>query len=109
MTNEKTMSTDECLAEIKATRLQEREEMIDEIAEFNPDAILLEPRSIYNNTIVGHDTDGRVVYSVNGIVGTLTKEGMTHEEAYEYFEFNTLGTFAGMNNPNKPIFLYDIL
>ena len=34
-------------------------------------------------------------------------DGMTIEEAIEFFEFNTLGTFSGMDNPNKPIFAYD--
>lgn len=107
MTNEKIMSTDDVLAEIKARRIQDREDLVNEIAEFNPDAILLEPRSIYDSAIIGYDTDGRVVYSVNGIVGALSEDGMTADEAIEYFEFNTLGTFSGMNEPNKPIFLYE--
>ena len=107
MTNEKIMSTDDVLAEIKARRIQDREDLVNEIAEFNPDAILLEPRSIYDSSIIGYDTDGRVVYSVNGIVGALSEDGMTADEAIEYFEFNTLGTFSSMNEPNKPIFLYE--
>ena len=32
---------------------------------------------------------------------------MTYEDAVEFFEFNTIGTFMGMDNPNKPIFMYE--
>lgn len=94
------------LAEFKEQE-EAQERLIVSIAELNPDAILLEPQSIYNTAILGYDTEGRVVYSVEKILDALAKDGMTWDEAYEYFEFNTLGTFIGMNNPNKPIFIYE--
>ena len=106
-TEEKVFTSDEVLAEIKANRLQAQEDLLDTIAEINPDAILLEPQEIYNNAIYGYDSEGRVVYLVDGIIGSLMKDGMTQEEAVEFFEFNTLGTFMGMSNPNKPIFIYE--
>jgi len=85
----------------------EKEELIFNLAEFNPNAILLEPQHIYNSAIIGYDTEGRITYSIDGIMDALKKEGMNWDEAYEYFEFNTLGTFQSMNEPNKPIFIYE--
>jgi len=33
-------------------------------------------------------------------------EGMSHEDAHEYFEFNVVGAWVG---PNTPLFVYDDL
>ena len=37
----------------------------------------------------------------------MDEDSMTEEEAIEYFEYNTLGTIQPMDNPNKPLFVYD--
>ena len=88
--------------------ITEQDYFLDQVAEFNEDAIILEPQSTFNRAIIGYDTNGVLVYSANRIIEALSKvDGMTIEEAIEFFEFNTLGTFHGMNNPNKPIFVYD--
>ena len=34
-------------------------------------------------------------------------DGMSAEDAREHFSYNTLGTFDSMDNPNKPIFMYE--
>jgi len=94
---EKTLSEDD----------QGEENLLDAIAELNPEAILLEPQKIYNSAILGYDTEGRVVYSVDCIITSLVEDGMERDEAIDFFEFNTLGTFMGMSNPNKPIFTYE--
>lgn len=42
------------------------------------------------------------VYDIDIIMQVLVKQGMTLEEAHEYFEFNTLGSYMG---PHTPIYL----
>ena len=87
---------------------REGDHILEELAEINADAIVLEPQSTFNRAIVGSDTDSRLVYSVTKIISALVDEdGMDEQEALEWFEFNTLGTFSGMDNINKPIFIYD--
>lgn len=42
----------------------------------------------------------RVLYSKNKILDILQlRDGMTHSEAEEYFDFNILGLYAGEQNP----------
>jgi len=84
------------------------DEVIERIAENNEDAIVLEPRSTYNRAIIGSDTDDRVVYSVEKIIRALMEDNEIDEtDALEHFEYNTLGTFRGMQDNNKPLFIYE--
>jgi hypothetical protein len=39
------------------------------------------------------------VLDIAKMLAKLEKEGMTHDEAIEYFEFNILGTHVGEQNP----------
>ena len=87
---------------------EEAEIVLDTIAEINPNAIVLEPQSPFNQAIIGSDPDGRLVYSSNKIIRAfMSEDGMSEEEAIEYFEYNTLGTIQPMDNPDKPLFVYD--
>jgi hypothetical protein len=87
---------------------EEAEIVLDTIAEMNPNAIVLEPQSTFNQAIIGSDPDGRVVYSSNKIIRAfMSEDGMSQEEAIEYYEYNTLGTIQPMDNPDKPLFVYD--
>lgn len=84
------------------------DEVIERIAENNEDAIVLEPRSTFNRAIIGSDTDDRVVYSVEKIIRALMEDHEIDEtDALEHFEYNTLGTFRGMQDNNKPLFIYE--
>lgn len=84
------------------------DEVIERIAENNEDAIVLEPRSTFNRAIIGSDTDDRVVYSVEKIIRALMEDNEIDEtDALEHFEYNTLGTFRGMQDNNKPLFIYE--
>tara|TARA_A200000159_G_C7198307_1_gene286713 strand:- start:332 stop:628 length:297 start_codon:yes stop_codon:yes gene_type:complete len=84
------------------------DEVIERIAENNEDAIVLEPRSTYNRAIIGSDIDDRVVYSVEKIIRALMEDWDIDEtDALEHFEYNTLGTFRGMQDNNKPLFIYE--
>ena len=44
-----------------------------------------------------------LVYDVDKCITILMKDGMTDEEAIEYFEFNVVGAWMG---EGTPIFLY---
>ena len=84
------------------------DEVIERIAENNEDAIVLEPRSTFNRAIIGSDTDDRVVYSVEKIIRALMEDNEIDEtDALEHFEYNTLGTFRGMQDNNKPLFVHE--
>ena len=45
------------------------------------------------------DPIGVAVYDVSKIVEGYIKDGMTEEEAYEFFEFNVEGSYVGKNTP----------
>lgn len=78
-----------------------KELLIDEIKESNPEALFADG---FDNSILGYDTKGRVVYSVDSILETLTeRDGMSVEEAQEYFYFNIEGAFVG---EYTPIYIY---
>jgi len=84
------------------------EEVIERVAENNEDAIVLEPRSTFNRAIIGSDTDYRIVYSVKRIIDALMEDNEIDEtDALEHFEYNTLGTFRGMQDNNKPLFVHE--
>ena len=118
MIDEKFMSdsenlSDDCFEEklvneIMQNTQTEQEYILDQVSEINPEAIVLEPRSTFNRAIIGADPDGRVVYSSNKIIRAfMDEDGMSEEEAVEYFEYNTLGAIQPMDDPNKPLFVYD--
>lgn len=84
------------------------EDIIKQISESNSEAIALEPRKTMNCAIVGFDSDNRIIYSYNKIIEMLMHfDKMSEEEAREHFDYNVLGTFDGMKNSNKPIFMYE--
>ena len=84
------------------------DEVIERVAEWNEEAIVLEPRSTFNRAIIGSDTDYRIVYSVEKIIRALMEDnGINEVDALDHFEYNTLGTFQGMDNNNKPLFVHE--
>jgi len=71
------------------------------IAELNPEALLADG---YEDAILGVaercSKDALVVYDIQKCVRILMeRDGMTEEEAMEFFEFNTLGAWAGEHTP----------
>lgn len=57
----------------------------------------------YDHCIVGVDeVTYRVCYDSEKVIEENVKQGMTREEAEEYFSFNQSGAFVG---PQTPIFL----
>jgi hypothetical protein len=71
------------------------------IAEFNPDALMADG---FEEAIIGVGERcsqmGLVVYDAEKCLEILQeRDGMDYEEAYEYFSFNTLGSWVGDNTP----------
>ena len=79
-----------------------RSELLENISEFNPEAKLADG---FNDSILGYDTKGRVIYSVNSILDTLVnRDGMDYDEAQEYFGFNIECAYIG---EYTPIYMYE--
>lgn len=80
---------------------EKRKALIEQIKEINPEAMFADG---FDDSILGYDTKGRVVYSVDSIVETLTeRDGMNADEAMEYFDFNIDGAYVG---EYTPIYIY---
>lgn len=79
-----------------------RSELLESITEFNPEAKLADG---FDDSILGYDTKGRVIYSVNSILDTLVnRDGMDYDEAQEYFGFNIECAYVG---EYTPIYMYE--
>ena len=87
---------------LKESKLKEREQLLETISEFNPEAKLADG---FEDSILGYDTKGRVIYSVNSILDTLVnRDGMDYDEAQEYFGFNIECAYVG---EYTPIYMYE--
>lgn len=61
----------------------------------------------HDNAILGVDQNNyRIAYSVAKILKNLVDEGMTYEEALEYYDFNIACAYVG---DQTPIFIDDTL
>jgi hypothetical protein len=90
------------IAEIRAGRKKRLEELKEAIAQHNPEAQFADG---HDDAIMGYATDGRVIYSVNEIIGGLmNRDGMTEEEADEFFSFNIECAYVG---DYTPIYMYE--
>ena len=72
-----------------------------DILDAYPDEVFLFADGL-DDAILGIDASGsvpRVIYSVSKCVDIFTEQGMTAEEAVEYFEFNTRGAYMGDQTP----------
>lgn len=87
--------------ELKENRLRRIEELKEVIGEYNPEAMFADG---HDHAIMGYSSDGRVVYSADQIIGGLMNQGMTNEEAVEYFGFNIECAYVG---EYTPIYMYE--
>ena len=73
------------------------------------EACLLEPRGDYDACIIGvgyrWHSGPLAVYSIPAILDVLQADGMTREEAEEWFERNTLDAWVG---DGTPMFAYPL-
>jgi hypothetical protein len=65
---------------------------------FNEEEILVADG--FNDAIIGIDeSEMRLIYSKNKCIDILVKDGMTEEDANEYFSYNMLGSYVGEKTP----------
>jgi len=69
------------------------------------DAIVLEPRSQFNECIAGITDTGVLVYSGQKCIDSFIKQGMDEDEAIEFFHYNTLRTMDYVQKEVRPVFL----
>lgn len=63
--------------------------------------IYLSPRETYDSAIIGIcESTWRIIYSKDKILEILSRENeLDNKGAYEYFEYNILGTYMGNCTP----------
>lgn len=72
--------------------------MIDKIIEWFPEEEILKADG-FDEAIIGIESDSmRLIYSVSKCIEILTKD-MSEEEAVEFFDFNTKGSYVGDKTP----------
>jgi hypothetical protein len=65
-----------------------------------PGALLMEPREVYDDAVIGMTFDGRAIYDSEHVIRcTVTSDGMTFEDAVEWHEFNTFCAYMGPKTP----------
>ena len=86
-------------------------ELVERLSALNPQALLLEPRSVYDRALVGitespqddwprESAAAVAVYDADACVGALMDaEGWDSAQALEWFHFNTAGSWAGEGTP----------
>ena len=64
------------------------------------EALRMEPREYYDEAILGYDPqEDRLIYNEDKIIDILiTKEGMSVEDAIEWYDYNIQGS-QGKNHP----------
>lgn len=87
-------------------------EVLSELTRINPDALLLEPREMYDKALVGmtDEPDDHwprtgamvAVYDRDLCIEVLREELGSYDAAVEWFEYNTSGAWVG---PNTPTFI----
>ena len=78
------------------------------VGEGYENAVVLECPS-YRNAVIGVSEEGRVIYSERIIIeDMMIDEGMTYEEALDYFSYNLLRSLPYMGEM-APVIMHDIL
>ena len=97
-----TMEDMDTIDKIRKIRADRAEQLKETISEHNPEAMFADG---FDESIMRYSSDGKVIYSADQIIGTLmNRDGMTQEEATEYFNFNIECAFVG---EYTPIYMYE--
>lgn len=68
--------------------------VINEIREQLPEEALVFDDPAYDNSIIGYSYDGHAIYDFDLMIEELMNDdGITSEEALEFIDYNTLGTY----------------
>ena len=102
MDEKRTKAMEDIIDEIKADRKKHIEELKQTIASSNELAMFADG---HDDALAGWSTDGRAIYFIDTIIGTLMeRDGMSREEAIEFFDFNIAGAYVG---EYTPIYMYE--
>ena len=93
--------SEDIIKELRENRIKRLEELKQTIAEHNPEALFADG---HDHAIMGYSSDGRVIYSVDQVVRGLAEDGMTPDEAIEFFNFNIECAYVG---EYTPIYMYE--
>jgi len=78
----------------------ERTEMLEALGEENPDALLADG---FEEAFIGicrrFSLPPLAAYSVEKCLEIIMKNGASHEEAVEHFDFNVIGSWVGEGTP----------
>ena len=100
-TKNKQTEVDSIIEELRQARQNRQDALLNTIQELNPEAMLADG---FDDCILGYEKDGRVIYSIEEIIATLMeRDGMSEEEAIEFFDFNIEGAYVG---EYTPIYMY---
>jgi len=91
--------------EVKGFKTDKFVEDIVDAGYVNESSILLWPPEQFESCVVGADTNGCVVYSAELIIKSFMKDGMSYEEAEEFFDYNTLRAIEHIPHAERPIIL----
>ena len=73
--------------------------ILETILENRPDETFLKADG-FDEAVIGVDENsGRLIYSVTKCIECLIDQGMTEEEASEFFYFNVAGAYIGEQTP----------
>lgn len=70
------------------------------------DSVVLENPD-FLSAVVGISEDGRIVYSFSKMALCLVEDGMNHEDAIDFIEYNTIRSLPYMGK-EAPVIIYDI-
>lgn len=100
--NKNKKNKSDILEKIKQDKIDRIEELKQTIADYNPEAMFADG---FDHAIMGYSNDLKVIYSANMILETLVeRDGMTPDEAIDYFNFNIEGAYVG---EYTPIFMHE--
>lgn len=55
----------------------------------------------FDDAIIGVDDNNlKIVYDIDKVIDILIKDGMTDDEAIEFYEYNIAGSYVGDNTPS---------
>jgi hypothetical protein len=55
----------------------------------------------FDDAIIGVDDNNlKIVYDIDKVIDILIKDGMTDDEAIEFYEYNIAGSYVGENTPS---------
>jgi hypothetical protein len=78
-----------------------RDELTENLSELNPEALLADgfEKALLGYTANYHHTHVAVYSARRCIAILVSRDGMTEDEAEEFFSLNTLGAYVGENGP----------